>query len=67
MRSQLPNQSNWTTTARPLIRGMFTSGMEDGDAQSSNNPWYIQNHGPAEQYHRTNLNSEDLRARQLEL
>ena len=67
MRSQLPNQSSWTITARPLVRGMLTSGMEDGDAQSPNNPWYIRDHGPVERYYRANLNSADLRAHQRQL
>ena len=67
MRSHLPNQINWTTAARPHIRGMLTSGMEDGDAQSPNNPWYFRDHGPAEQYIRANLNSDDLRAHQRQL
>ena len=46
---------------------MLTSGMEDGDAQSPNNPWYIRDHGPVERYYRANLNSVDLRAHQRQL
>ena len=67
MRSQLPNRFNWPTTASPHIRGMQTRGMEDGDAQSPNHPWYIRDHGPAERYYRANLNSADLRADQQQL
>ena len=46
MKSHLPNQINWTTAARPHIRGVLTSGLEDGNAQSPNNPWDIRDHGP---------------------
>ena len=67
MRSHSPDQINWTTAARPHIRGVITSGMEDGDAQSPNNPWYIRDHDPAEQSYRANLNSLDLKGHQRQL
>ena len=67
MRSQLPDQINWTTAARPHIRGVLTSGMEGGNAQPPNNPWYIRDHGPAERYYRANLNSANLAAHQRQL
>ena len=66
-KSHLPNQVNWSTTARPLIRGMLTSGMEDGDAQSPNNSWYIRDCGPAERYYRADLNSANLSAHHQQL